>query len=65
MLQLHYFFSHFISQLPLFQDPHDICKYQGFDQDFRIGCPKILMWGEFNISNSFSSHCIIHKKYGY
>ena len=46
---------------------------QGFSQDFRIGCPKIQIWGELGVqkytvgvnwvSNSFSSH--IHKKYGY
>ena len=33
---------------------------QGFNQDFRIGCPKIHIWGE--LSNSFSSHCIIYTK---
>ena len=37
--------------------------WQGFSQDFRIGCPKIHIWGELGVkySNSFSSHCIIQK----
>ena len=55
-------------------DMHD-ATLQGFSQDFRIGCQKIRIWGDLGVkkytfgmiwvSNSFSSHCILHKKYGY
>ena len=38
--------------------------HQGFSQDFRIRRPKIHIWGELGVQ-FLSSHCIIHKKYGY